>query len=173
MSSSKSLFIITRAAVFIFYSKSFPVIFWLYSDIYTPNYFLTCHKLNSAQFWEASVAGKSCVSYFTFALQRSHPQLQHYAPTTGLDPSPLQEFSLLIRSRLVLAAPGSQTFKALSWSFGWLFEILLWFGSDRQDGLDKLKHFSNEQRVHFGAPRSLKSAAKEASSEVWGRKINK
>lgn len=30
---------------------------------------------------------------------------------TGLDPSPLQDFSLLIRSLLVSDAPGSRTFK--------------------------------------------------------------
>lgn len=55
--------------------------------------------------------------YCTFAPRRSHPQPRHYAPTTGLDPSPLQDFALLIRSLLVSDAPGSRTFKPCLGSF--------------------------------------------------------
>lgn len=79
-----------------------------------------CHVANNPELnwwrdlvWEGNVS-KSVNQlgvYCTFAPRRSHPQPQHYAPTTELDPSPLRGFFLLIRSLLVPDAPGSRTFK--------------------------------------------------------------
>lgn len=59
----------------------------------------------------------------TFARRRSHPQPRHYAPTSVLDPSPLQDFSLLIRSLLASDAPGSRTFKPRQNSVVHFFEL--------------------------------------------------
>lgn len=61
----------------------------------------------------------------TFVPRRSHPRPRRCAPTTGLDPSPLQDFSLLIRPLLVSDAPGSRTFKPRLVRFDALFFFLL------------------------------------------------
>lgn len=59
----------------------------------------------------------------TFVRRRSHPRPRRYAPTTGPDPSPLQDFSLLFRPLLVSDAPGSRTFKPRLDRFNALFYL--------------------------------------------------
>lgn len=61
--------------------------------------------------------------YCTFAPRRSRPPPLHYAPTTGLDPSPLRDFFLLSRSLLVSDAPGFRTFKPCPDWVGYLLEL--------------------------------------------------
>lgn len=73
------------------------------------------------------MSAKQLCFYCTSAPLRSHPQPRHYAPTTGLDPSPLQDFALLIRSLLLSGALGFRTFKPRLVRFSALFiEKLQW-----------------------------------------------
>ena len=95
----------------------------------------------------------------TFALRRSHPQPRHCAPKTGLDPSPLQDFSLLIRSLLVSAAPGSRTFKPCP---GRLVHFFFNFWKKRKAA--QLKHFGKQQKVHFKVLRSSRALSKKKKS---------
>lgn len=83
----------------------------------------SCERRAAAWCWCQQI---SCGGFFycTFAPRRSRPPPRHYAPTTGPDPSPLQDSSLLIRSLLVSGAPGSRTFKPRSrWTRCTLFEL--------------------------------------------------
>lgn len=87
--------------------------------------------------------------YCTFAPRRSHPQRLHYAPTTGLDPSPLQDFFLLSRSLLVSDAPGSRTFMPCPDCGGHFFELR------EKSWISELKHFGKQQKIQ---PKALRSS---------------
>lgn len=161
----KTLYCIYSLVLLLSYFKTWFCLFCIFLIWYPNSKFKICTVLWS---WDSGI---SWVLYFTFALQRLHPQPQHYAPTTGLDPSPLQEFSLLIRSRLLSAAPESRTFKALSWAMlNTFWNIINIFVSGWKDYSDFLKHFSNKQNVPFRAQRSSKSAAQVAFSELLRNK---
>lgn len=126
-----------------------------------------CHVANkSERSWQKNGEWMSVDQlglYCTFVPLRSHPQPQHYAPTTGLDPSPLQDFSLLIRSLLVSGAPGSRTFKPCLGRFGALF-----FELQEKKLVQELKHFGKQQKVHPKALRSCRAPQENwAFTELW------
>lgn len=109
----------------------------------------------------------------TFALRRSHPQPQHCAPTTGLDPSPLQDLFLLIRSLHESDVPGFQTFTPCSDRL-----VTLSWSSWKKHWVRQLKHFGTQEKVHFNALRSSKApqtnwaftelcGGKEVTDAVW------